>query len=508
MPSIKELLAGDGEWDVGFDIPIGQQKSGFDVATLQVNTNLKGVEARLPPPFNKLRDDAVDFNLRVNFRPKYAPVLQIGYANFVDGIFELGEEGVAGILRGEVRLSGGTVSLPEGPGVRVVGWLDSVSLDEWGNLLPGLTSPSLENDTRASFLHSTDLAVRKLEAFGQQFHNVHLKLAPSENSWHAEVSSEEAAGEVWIPYNLKMSPLVVALKYCYISEPEITTDSVDPRDLPALDMQIDDFRYKDRQFGSLKLETTKVVNGVRIEQIVIKPRATAITGRGGWYIGGGKQNSTIQMNVVSEDVGKTLKTLGYVGGIEGGDGTANLDLQWPSSFPDIDVSQIQGNFDILLNNGQLLDVDPGAGRVFGLLSLQTLPRRLFLDFSDVFKKGFGFDRIKGKFTIEDGDAYTNNLYMDGVAARVEVAGRVGLARQDYDQLVTVTPHIAESLPLLGALTATPQIGAAILFVQKLFQPKIDEATTNQYTISGNWSNPVINKFKPSKAERESNVKQE
>ncbi len=133
--------------------------------------------------------------------------------------------------------------------------------------------------------------------------------------------------------------------------------------------------------------------------------------------------------------------------------------------------------------------------MFGMLSIQTLPRRLLLDFSDVFRKGFGFDRIRGSFTIEDGDAYTNNLYMEGPAARVEIAGRTGLADQDYDQLVTVTPRLTDSLPLLGVLAATPQVGAAILAFQKLFQPQIDDATKDQYTITGRWNEPVIKKLK-------------
>jgi uncharacterized protein YhdP len=164
----------------------------------------------------------------------------------------------------------------------------------------------------------------------------------------------------------------------------------------------------------------------------------------------------------------------------------------------VDVDKVQGNMNLFLRAGQMLEVDPGAGRLFGMLSLQTLPRRLFLDFSDVFDKGFGFSRIKGGFRIEGGDAYTSNLYLDGPAARVDISGRAGLAEQDYDQQAVVTPKVAESLPVLGALTATPQIGAAILFVKKLFQSDIDEATKTQYTITGKWSSPIITKLKPPK----------
>jgi uncharacterized protein YhdP len=90
------------------------------------------------------------------------------------------------------------------------------------------------------------------------------------------------------------------------------------------------------------------------------------------------------------------------------------------------------------------------------------------------------------------------LYLDGPAARVDISGRAGLAEQDYDQQVIVTPNVAESLPVLGALTATPQIGAVILFVKKIFQSDIDEATKIRYTITGKWSDPIITKLKTPK----------
>ena len=243
-----------------------------------------------------------------------------------------------------------------------------------------------------------------------------------------------------------------------------------------------------------------MVNGLRIEQLILKPKATTIISNGGWYTAGGKESTNIQANIETTDVGRTLKELGYVGTISGGEGEVHFNLRWPSALFDVDVNKVHGSMNMFLRDGQLLDVDPGAGRLFGMLSLQTLPRRLFLDFSDVFSKGFGFSRIKGHFRIEDGDAYTSSLYLDGPAARVDVAGRAGLAEQDYDQTVTVTPKVAESLPLLGVLTATPQIGAAILFVQKLFQSGIDEVTKTKYTITGSWSSPIIKKIKSPKAD--------
>jgi uncharacterized protein (TIGR02099 family) len=507
LPVMKDLLSGEGEWDVSFDIPFGGEKSpqaGRRLARLRVSSNLKGVEARLPPPFDKKAEEEDRFQLQVDFHPQRAPVLGLDYAGFIDGVFELDSQAVAGIKRGEMRLGGGVVTLPEKPGLRVVGWLDTVSLDDWRTLWPDV--PNEEEAAAAStrLLQSADVGVRQLVAYGQRLQNVRLRVAAvddasdeggARSALDVDIDSEQVKGRFAVPHNLRSQPLSIDLAKCYLGEVELGEGAIDPRQIPNLDLRIADFRYKTRQLGKVHLETTRVADGLRIEQLVVEPHATTMTARGGWYVQGDKQRSNIQMHVDSHNIGRTLKALDYVGAIDGGKGVVNLELKWPGSFAAVNAGNIQGNLNMRLTDGHLLEVDPGAGRMFGMLSIQTLPRRLLLDFSDVFKKGFGFDVIKGNFTIDSGDAYTNNLYMDGPAARVDIAGRVGLVRQDYDQLVTVVPHVAESLPLIGALTAAPQVGAAILFVQKLFKPQIDVAAQNQYTISGDWNNPVIKKVK-------------
>jgi len=506
LPSVKELLAGESDWNVFFDIPLGGEGSkntdARRVAVLQVRTNLKGIEARLPPPFDKTAEEAGSLELRVDFPPKKLPVLRVNYEGFVDGIFALGDvfpdQALPGNVvaensfRGEIRLNGGAAEMPTSPGLRLAGWLDTISLDDWRNLQ---LSATMEDDSSMSLFNSADIAVRKLELYGQQLHNVRFKLASVKNGLQADIDSKELKGRILLPHKTQDNPVRANLDYCYLTETSEGGGAMDPRTIPELDFHIADFRYKNRKFGSMRLETASVADGVRIEQLVLKPRSTTITVRGGWYVRGKQQNSNLQMHVESRNIGHTLKALDYVGGINKGKGTVDLELKWPGSFADVTASEIRGKMSLSLKDGYLLDVDPGAGRMLGILSIQALPRRLLLDFSDVFKKGFGFDRIRGSFTIEDGDAYTNNLYMEGPAARVEIAGRTGLAEQDYDQLVTVTPHVTDSLPVLGIMAATPQVGAAILAFQKLFQPQIDDVTRNQYTITGSWNAPVIKKVK-------------
>jgi len=502
FPPIKDLLKGGGDWDVLFRIPVGDSNEKLDIATLQAKTNLKGIEVNLPPPFKKRSDDSAEMRLQVEFRPESPPLLRASYGGFIDGLFELGEQPgdkyTAGIQRGEVRLSGGNVSLPEGKGVRIVGWLDEVSFDDWLHLLTIDDAAPIGQKTNPSFLHSMDIAIRNLDVYGQKLHKVRLKTITAENAWAFDITSDEMSGTFSLPSNVVTHPVKANLKHLYLVEPKLTAGSIDPREIPSLDFQVKDLRYESRKFGKLKLETTRVANGLRIEQLLLKPKKTTITSNGGWYTGGGKENSDIKIQINTTDAGRTLKELGYVGTISKGWGDVRLNLQWPGAFFDVDVNQVKGNMDLFLRDGQMLDIDPGAGRLFGMLSLQTLPRRLLLDFSDVFAKGFSFSRIKGKFNIDSGDAYTSNLYLDGPAARVDISGRAGLAEQDYDQQVVVTPKVGDSLPVLGALTSTPQVGAVILFVKKLFQSDIDEVTKTKYTITGKWSDPVITKLKPPK----------
>ena len=169
----------------------------------------------------------------------------------------------------------------------------------------------------------------------------------------------------------------------------------------------------------------------------------------------------------------------------------------------LSVDKLDGELDMRIGKGQFLDISPKAGRLFGLLSLQTLPRRLVLDFTDIFNEGFTFDSIEGNFSIEQGHAYTNNLEMTGPSMNIMVSGRTGLVTEDYDQVATVTPKVSDSLPVASALFGPigVGVGAVIYLAGELFESipkKIDKILRIQYSITGSWDDPNIEKIKKDK----------
>jgi uncharacterized protein YhdP len=157
---------------------------------------------------------------------------------------------------------------------------------------------------------------------------------------------------------------------------------------------------------------------------------------------------------------------------------------------------MEGELELSVEKGQLKDVDQGIGRVFGLLGIHTLVRRLTLDFSDLTDQGFPFDTIYGTFSLLDGNAHTRNLVLDGPAAKIKVEGRTGIVAQDYDQIVAVSPKISETLPATGALLAGPAgavVGSVVLLYQKLFSE--DEIALTRYTLTGQWDDPQLEEIR-------------
>jgi len=145
-----------------------------------------------------------------------------------------------------------------------------------------------------------------------------------------------------------------------------------------------------------------------------------------------------------------------------------------------------------IGEGRLPNVEPGgSGRILGLLSLAEIPRRMTLDFSDFFSKGFSFNEARGDFVFHDGLAYTDNLRLNGPAAEIRVSGSTGLRDQTYDQRVEVLPKAGGVLPALGMLVGGPAGAAAGAMAQAVLQKPLKQTTRVVYHVTGSWKQPKV-----------------
>ncbi|MDH5378486.1 MAG: hypothetical protein OEX00_09200, partial [Gammaproteobacteria bacterium] len=280
-----------------------------------------------------------------------------------------------------------------------------------------------------------------------------------------------------------------------------------PQEMPEMTISANSFVFDGVSYGKLELDAKRESNGLRLNKLKMSSPDTQITAAGVWTEENKNQSSQFKIDAHTRNLGKLLEQSGFAGTIAGGLTDLAIQASWFGSPLDFSFDRLTGKVSMDVKGGRLLDVEPGAARVFGLLSIQTLPRRIFLDFRDVFAEGMAFDSVTGEFDIENGVAFTPGLVLDSPAVKVEMAGQVDLAEKLYDQVVTVTPKVGDSVPLITGILVTPAVGLTLFALNKLLGPQIDEISSLQYQVTGPWSNPTIAEVEKPKVELQDEVQE-
>ncbi|HEY5604536.1 MAG TPA: YhdP family protein [Gammaproteobacteria bacterium] len=502
MPVLTDLVEGKSRCVVELVLPADREVTKKRNVELKLSSSLEGVQLNLPPPFSKQKPDSRRLRVAMSIKGAGKAQLKTSYADEFEGIFEFDRNRPNWVTRGEARFGGGAAVLPGVDGLRIAGKLRELSLDIWMNLLKQTSGPEVSAEPAAdtaaapvqtrlpysALLNAIDLEVGKFEFLGQTAANLKLLVNRQEGWLDVTMDSKEIKGTIRVPEILDTQYVSMDLQHLHIKTKEQGGGKIDPREMPAIKFNGRNVSYDNKQLGQVAFETARTDNGLLLQQLVINPTQTLLKGFGEWVIKDGQHQSTFEFVLESTDLGATMKDLGYVETIDKGKGEVIAKLEWPAPLFDPDLAHISGNVELDFKNGRILDIEPGsAARVFGLFSIQTLPKRLFLDFRDLFAKGLGFDSIRGNFKLEDGDAYTSNFKLTGSSADVALKGRIGLGAQDYDQKIKVTPHITDAAVLLSILTAQP----LLLVLQQLLKQDIDGAASVEYTLTGSWANYAL-----------------
>lgn len=494
--AIPDIMTGKSDWLLEVQIP-DAVAGNKEEAKFVLSSNLKGASIAAPAPLGKTAKQERPFSVRVDVGESKHYQLAMTYHDTLNAMLELNQD--LSPQRGRLAIGKKVVTLPDEPGLVIDAKLEKLALDEWANYAKGLglfSNKDIKPSSSMDWISSVRLELEQLHMADKVFNQVSLGAVRGDNGWKLDIDSDLVAGQASFHDEFLTHPLTLKLDYLKLQSDQSDTEgsSYDPRDIPGFELQVEKLFFDKVELGSLSGNVKRTPEGLFMDRLQLQGEQILLNASGEWAVNNNGQSTRLQSKMKSEGFGELLTKLGYESGFTAGQSKSVAQLQWSGSPMQFSVGKVSGNLSLDIRDGQLLDVSPGAGRVFGLLSLQTLPRRLTLDFSDVFKKGFSFDRIKGSFLMEAGNAYTTNLYLEGPAARIDISGRTGLAVKDYDQLVTVTPHVTASLPLAGALVGGPVAGGVLYALDKLFKSTIDKITEVQYTITGSWDDPEIVKL--------------
>ena len=490
-PDFASLLArvdGDAALDVVIDIP--RAGTGNPVE-LQAVTDLAGISLDLPPPLDKAVGTVRRLGVDITFARGVERIAEVRYGDLGRAVLRfVPDAGRLRLERGEVVLGGGGATLPDAPGLTVGGTLSALDAGAWQALLEDMATRDASRADATGFdrLREVTIEAHEVAAIGARFPATRIRATRAgDGGWRLDLQGSHLEGEVRVPPDTGTRPVVANFERFVFdtdaAESEEPPRRLDPRTLPALSFSARHFILGDLDLGQVAFTTIPSGSGMSLERLDVQTASFDARVTGGWSLAGDEHRTEFVLRMHGDDLGEMLGTLGFDGKVVTGAVTdISLRGAWAGTPAEFGLERLTGVMRFLSTDGRLTRLEPGVtGRVFGLLTITSLPRRLILDFSDLFRDGFEFDRIEGSFAIENGNAYTDDLFMESGTARFDIVGRTGLAAEDYDQLVTVIPKISSSLPLIPLWLA-----------QKILNRNVfDKAFSYQYTITGTWSEPAV-----------------
>jgi len=517
------------------------------VVELLVTSSLQGMAAGLPVPLAKDAPSQLPLRLQIALLNPAATAtnrtpgspqdrLTLTLGRLASAVFDRdisGEE--PKILRGAIGVGADTldsVVVPE-QGIHANIHLPSFNADAWSDVLAqvtaspsGLAVPDPDKNPGLAYL-PTNFAVRTdaLTFGARQFNRLVMGAGREGLLWRANVDATELNGYLEYrqaqegasasgPGRVYARLVRLTIAPGAANEVEALLDA-QPASIPALDVVVDDFELRGKRLGRLEVDAVNQVGSGafgarewRLNKLNLSVPEATLTANGNWARlnfqapltgtpGAGsiaeRRRTVMNFRLDIANAGHLLSRFGMKDVVRQANGKMEGQVTWMGSPLKIDYPTLGGAFTVNVMSGQFLKADPGIAKLLGVLSLQALPRRLALDFRDVFSEGFAFDFLRGDVTVDKGLARTNNLQMKGVNAAVLMEGVADIAQETQDLKVVVVPELNAGTASLIATVINPAIGLGSFLAQLFLQRPLIESATQEFHVGGNWSDPKVTK---------------
>jgi len=530
---VLDHLAGSAKW-------AGSMRVRKKSAEVKLTSNLIGLSSSLPEPFNKPATDALAFSLErkpppdataragagktataaatATARPASARDTAPGSAGGItpgaaQDLLDISlgralrlqlvrrhDSSPPVITRGLLEVGDVGASMPE-RGLTVAVNLPRINADFWRSMLVNQRNGNGQGGSVLPPLPAVqfDLRTANLDLFEKGFHDVHFSGSRAEGatSTRFELKSREMTGNFeWSGAGSgKLSGRIAQFS---IPESGATPAALQAKtsevieQIPALDITVDQLTFKDRTLGTVRIAAENR-DGNWDTKVDAKNDDGTLEATGRWRPSLTQPDTRIEFKLSTKSIERSLARAGYPDAVRRGTASLSGNLSWNGSPFTIDYPTLGGGLKLEAAGGQFNKLEPGVGRLLGILSLQSLPRRVTLDFRDIFSEGFAFDSITGQFAVARGVMETKDLQIRGPSAKVLMSGTANLGAETQNLKVRVQPAIGESLAL-GAMFVAPIAGAVVWATQKLLKDPIDQAFAFEYAVTGSWADPKVEKI--------------
>jgi len=482
-------------------------------AQITINSDLEGISSTLPQPFAKLAEKAMPLSVEKVVVADGQDLITARLGDLLRVRLERGEDnGRMGIKRGTINFgvqeqeqsaANKKKRKRKKDGVWITGSVPVLSLEGWGDLFGG---PNKSGITIP--LAGIDLSVGNLVGFGKTVGAIQFEGMQRRDGLSVKLSGEAVSGEVsWLPRGYeKGTKVTVRLRNLELTDDRQATRAepvepgktkkagVLPSSIPALEIAVERMLLKGNPVGRFDLVGHPEGRDWRLRRLNITNPDGSLSGDGVWQSVRGGTRTQLNLQLAISNAGNTLARYGYPDTVKGGSGKLEAGMTWDGAPDKFKYASLNGTLKLDTGKGRFLKMEPGAGKLLSILSLQALPKHISLDFTDVFSAGFEFNSIRGNANISNGVIDTQDFNINGSSAKVTLKGSVDLNTETQNLRVRVLPTIGDSVSLIGAFAAGPAVGVGSFIVSKILGDPLDKLVSFEYNVDGSWSNPNVVKI--------------
>lgn len=489
-PQLNAYLDGATDWAA--DLRLSIPKTGF-YYSLQMTSQMQGVDIDLPAPLAKLdtesrllfidsEGDQTSSTVRMLLgdNVKFNGILPHSEKQFSRAHLTLGEDSFVGM----------------GIGFSISAQVDTLAFNPWYDFVDDLLA-GLPDSGDTGFIAPPQRVLIKannVEFAGQTFNKVDVVAKNLDKDWHLAVNAEQLRAEAILAKALYKEGVMVDADFVNIKEwkslEEGQQDSIDYSLLPPMRVTCRQCQVAEFDLGQVDLDLKRAENGMKIENVKLTKKDGVIEAKGDWDIDGNQHRTHLTGRFTSKDFGDFLSGLDYESGVRDSDAKIDFDLSWDQAPYNPTIASLNGNIKWRLGDGYLTEVSDKGARIFSFLSLESLIRKLSLDFRDVFAKGFFYEKMKGSFQIADGRMHTKDSEIDGAAAKVKIKGYTDLSDKQLNYTVAVQPNLTSSLPVLLAWMVNPATAVAALAFDEVIT-SANVVSNLKYSLTGTLSDPKV-----------------
>lgn len=511
MAPVLRQIAAHAQGQAAYSVDIAAVNGAQSVV---VRSDLRGMALGLPAPFGKSAEQAQALSVVQSVSPQQLQDWRVDVAG--RGAVHLVRDvsgPVASIVRGDIVV-GKAQPLPVADGISAQIQLPELNVDAWLRVftdpVPGTAALPAEDvlPVQDWMPQRLRLEVDRLLLQERELEAVTADFVQNAGLWRGQLKAKHFAGRVeyQTPSGDDDAGRLFA-RFSHVQIPQSETQrlnrviaeapSLEPKTLPALDVEVEHLEVAGKALGKLQLKARNTPGQFgrdwMLEQFYLETPEARWKANGYWgaTARGGARSTQLSFLLEMDSSGKLLERFGMPGVIRDGQGRLSGHIAWQGAPITPDWHSMDGGVHMQVEKGQFLKVEPGMGKLLSVLSLQSLTRRLALDFRDVFSQGFAFDFIRGDITVQQGVARTNNLQMKGLNAAVLMEGQASLVEETQDLTVVVVPEINAMTASLAATAIHPVIGLGSFLAQMFLRGPLMEAATRTFHVYGKWDDPVV-----------------